>query len=94
MPLTFTDVIFTSHPVTFYLIHVCMFRENRRAKVVAAFYSLSHISRHPLGVWLKLAIRQNTEHSRLEHFIVSKTLGKGWCGEVGEDHPFFPLLNS
>ena len=36
-----------------------------------------------------LAIRQNTEHSRLEHFVVSKTLGKGWCGEVGEDHPFF-----
>ena len=50
-------------------LHVCMFRENRRANVVAAFYSLSHIPRHPLGVWLKSAIRQNTEHSRLEHFI-------------------------
>ena len=62
--------------------------------MVAAFYSLSHIPRHPLGMWQKSSFRENTEHSRLEHFICFQNPRQGWCGEVGEDHPLKKFLSS
>ena len=71
-----------------FLIHVCMFRENRRVKGGGGLlFSQPHPQASPGGVTIKSANRQNIEHSRLEHFICFQNPRQGWCGEVGEDHP-------